>query len=116
MTRRVADERDHLWPITGQRCPICRMPADPVLEGAPHPGCAPRPADQQPGHDRTALQLAVELLSASHPINQWVISRRPVRTLRPELLAPRTGTTVSDHPEPLMQPEQLPLFTIAQGD
>jgi hypothetical protein len=98
MTRRVADEHGHLWPITGQRCPICRMPADPTLDGAPHPGCDQRPADPRPGTDRTALQLTVDLLGATHPTGEWVISQRPVRTLRPKLLTPPTGSPTAARP------------------
>jgi hypothetical protein len=36
MTSRILDVDGAAWPVTGHRCFVCRMPADPVLNGDPH--------------------------------------------------------------------------------
>lgn len=39
---RAVDNTGAAWPVTGRRCPVCRMPVDPAA-GATHPGCDPGP-------------------------------------------------------------------------
>jgi hypothetical protein len=81
MTRRITDQRGHRWPITGHRCPACRLPADPILDGQPHPGCQP---DRQINHHRhqQALELLADQLGAE-TIDHWRIADQPIQTQGP---------------------------------
>lgn len=73
---RITDADGHTWPITGHRCPVCRMPADPVLDGQPHPHCLPTSRV-----DDTDLAAAVDLLVralGAEPLGRyttrWIVS------------------------------------------
>lgn len=82
---RVADRAGHLWPITWPRCPECRMPADPVLDGGLHPSCDT--GSPQTKIRSEAVRLLVEELGATTVTDRWVLSGRPVQILRPHLLS-----------------------------
>lgn len=69
MTDRIVDRLGHRWSVTGTWCPVCDMPTDPSLDGAPHPTCDP--------NDLDALDAAV---------GRWRVSGEPIRVLRPEEL------------------------------
>lgn len=63
---RITDEHGHRWPVTGHRCPVCGMPADPTLDGGPHTTCAPTTAVTAvvpPPADEETLNAALALLS-----------------------------------------------------
>ncbi len=38
---RIIDNDGAVWPITGSRCLICKMPRDPAVTDPRHPGCRP---------------------------------------------------------------------------
>lgn len=73
--RRLADAAGHLWPITGRRCPICRMPADPVLDGEPHPFCLPA-REVSAAEFAAAVRALAEGLGAREfrPLDVWRVS------------------------------------------
>jgi len=91
MTARIEDADGHLWPITGTRCPVCRMPTDPVLDGGPHLGCTP-PTQADDESTATAVELLALILSArpmpERPLDRWRMSGAPLPA------APSTPPTV----------------------
>ena len=77
---RIADDEGHLWPVTGHRCPVCRMPADPSLDDGPHPSCLPA-RDVDDDSLTAAVDLLAEVLGAetiaTHD-TRWRISGAPL--------------------------------------
>lgn len=75
MTRRLLDRDGHAWPITGHRCPVCRMPADPVLHGEPHPFCLPARKVSAQEYAAALEVLAAGLVAVPiRPLDVWVVS------------------------------------------
>ena len=57
---RIADPDGHLWPHTGRRCSVCRLPT--LLDDI-HPGCQPvssAPVAEQPALDLVAQKLGAQ--------------------------------------------------------
>jgi hypothetical protein len=79
MTCRILDRDGHAWPVTGTRCGICRMPADPVLDGEPHPSCLPR-REVSADEYAAALQVLKAGLGAVpiRPLDRWLVSDAPL--------------------------------------
>src|SRR4051794_28960497 len=75
MTARILDAAGHLWPVTGQRCPVCRMPADPVLDGDPHMFCVgavpPLAPDQYAARIRAIADLLGGEVISARPLDRW---------------------------------------------
>lgn len=68
---RVADTDGHLWPITGRRCRICRMPTS---DEDTHPTCTPprQSADAPPSADIACVE------PLGHFDTRWQISGAPL--------------------------------------
>jgi len=38
---RIVDNDGAVWPVTGSRCTVCRLPLDVAVDDRVHPGCRP---------------------------------------------------------------------------
>ena len=102
MTRRILDDAGAAWPITGHRCPICKLPADPSLDHGPHPSCTPatrRPVAAVLSPEQVAAVLHAEVLGAFD--TRWQVSRAPLPPPAESASSPDDGTRCTDCGLPL---------------
>lgn len=77
---RLLDSAGVAWPDYPTSCPRCGLPADPSLDGGPHPSCTPPSAPVDPATHAGAVALVENLLAAEQIdySTDWLVSGQPV--------------------------------------
>ena len=85
---RIVDNDGAVWPVTGSRCTVCRLPRDPAVDDRIHPGC--RPAQLIPDAslnrliDHLTLHLGAAVEVSNNPATEEIGMTQPRPSNREE--------------------------------